>query len=354
MYSSPKKIFRFDERFRYGYYQYADRVLGREKSFKLHEKRRRRFYAKLHKRLREGPPGETHEIQKISAGISSKEFKKKYVQPGIPVVIKGGAKEWRCCENWSIDYFKSLYGDEDVLFVDHEQIDSDYEELKLGEILDGIREGKGKYYRFYPLLRRHPEHIKDFDYEWLLKCRNNWKWNEGFQVFIGGKGSYTPMHNAAANNIFIQAHGEKDWYLYHPYYTPIFDPDPAQNVYRNGSYRQGGKVFNPFDPDFEMHPLYRYIDRVKVNLEEGDILYNPPYWWHAVQNPSDSIGVGYRWLAPYQAFKTAPTYFNLDLTVRNPPIWKWNKLAKEDVNLIHLAQTGRLDEYLESKKLKAS
>ena len=130
------------------------------------------------------------------------------------------------------------------------------------------------------------------------------------------------------------------------------DPDPAQNVYRNASYRQGGKVFNPFEPNYETHPLFEYIDRVHVELEPGDILYNPPYWWHAVKNHSDSIGVGYRWLAPFQSLRTSPIYFNLDLTVTNPPIWKWNDLAKKDINLIQLAQTGRLEEYLSKKNAK--
>ena len=346
---SPNRIFTNSERVKYGYYQYMDRLFSRERVFKWHYNSRRKLFSNLHKRLKnKGNKGKVIPIKRVKS-ITEKEFQKNYIQKGIPVVIEGGAKDWSCVKNWDLDYFKNLYGDEKILLVDHEKIESAYEDITLREVLDNIQNDNNKYYRFYPLLTRHPEHIKDFDYNWILKCRNKIAWNENFQVFIGGENSYTPLHNASANNIFTQAHGTKEWYLYHPYYTMIFDPDPAQNVYRNASYRQGGKVYNPFEPDFKTHPLFEYIDTVHVILEEGDLLYNPPYWWHAVRNLSDSIGVGYRWLSPMQSFKTAPVYFSLDMTVVNPTIWKSNLLAKEDINLIHLAQTGQLEKYLANK-----
>ena len=129
----------------------------------------------------------------------------------------------------------------------------------------------------------------------------------------------------------------------------MFDPDPAQNIYRSISARQGG-VFNPFEPDYDKFPLFKYIDRVHVKIEAGDVFYNPPYWWHSVKNPSDSIGVGYRWLPPLHCFKKSPLYFSLDLCAKNPTLLGAMKLAKTDINLIQLAQTGRLDEYLEKQK----
>jgi len=340
------KIFTKKERFQFGCYQLLDHFFGRERVFKWFEKSRRKFFKDLHERLKnEGKLGKTIPIERRK-NISLKEFKSHYIKKGIPVIIEGGAKDWDCVKNWSLDYFKNLYGEEEILFVDHEKIEVDYERLKLKEVIDGISSGKGKYYRFYPLLQRHPEHLADFDYDWMLKVRHKWILMENFQAFIGGKGSYTAMHNAQADNIFTQVYGEKDFYIFPPEQSVVFDPDPVQNVYRNGSYRnEKGEVFNPFDPNYELHPMYKYVDKVYVHLEAGDIFYNPPYWWHAVKNPTESIGVGYRWVSPINSFKRGPLYFFLDLFARNPSMFKSYKLAEEDINLIQLAQTGRLKKY---------
>jgi Cupin-like domain len=343
-----RRLFTRKEKLQFGCYQFLDHFLGRERAFKWFEKSRKKLYSNIHARLKKkGELGRTIPIERRK-NIPLKEFKSHYIKKGIPVIIEGGAKDWDCVKNWSLEYFKNLYGEEEILFVNHERIEDDYERLKLKEVIDGINSGKGKYYRFYPLLKKHPEHIKDFDYEWMLKARHKWILMENFQAFIGGKDSYTAMHNAQADNIFTQVYGEKDFYIFPPEQSVIFDPDPVQNVYRNGSYRnEKGEVFNPFEPDYELHPMYKYVDKVSVNLKAGDIFYNPPYWWHAVKNPSESIGVGYRWVSPINSFKRGPLYFFLDLFARNPSMLSSYKLAKEDINLIQLSQTGRLKEYRE-------
>jgi hypothetical protein len=40
----------------------------------------------------------------------------------------------------------------------------------------------------------------------------------------------------------------------------------------------------------------------------------------------------------------------LDLFALHPPIWKSYKLLKKDQNLVHLAEAGKLEDYL--KKMK--
>jgi hypothetical protein len=151
--------------------------------------------------------------------------------------------------------------------------------------------------------------------------------------------------------LIVQTYGEKKWMLYPNYYSSVIDPSPIRNVYRGAPYKLESGPFDPFNPSFETpYTLFKYIDGYSVHLKPGDILWNPPYWWHAVQNIGDSIGVGYRWLAPWQAIKMSPLYFFLDLCATNPPIWKTYKLYQKDINLIHLAEYDKLDEYLASKE----
>ena len=339
------------ERLRYGYYQILDHFFGRDRVFRWHNKSRRKLYQKAHERLKaSGHVGKLIPIERRT-DLTLKELKRDYIRKGIPVVWEGAAKDWPCVKEWSLDYFKDRYGHEEIVMVDHEAIESDFERLTLGDVINEIREETGRYYRFYPLIQRHPEHIKDFDYEWLLKARTRGTMDDEFEVFIGGKNTHTPLHNAFSANLFTQVYGEKEWVLYHPNYTMIQDPDPVENVYRSASSRQGG-IFNPFKEDFSKHPLYKYIDGVKVHLKPGDVLFNPPYWWHCVTNPTDSIGVGYRWFAPAYVWRQSPLYFSLDLCATNPSIWKSLKLIKTDTNLIQLAQTGRLEAFLEAEKKK--
>jgi hypothetical protein len=179
-------------------------------------------------------------------------------------------------------------------------------------------------------------------------------YGEAFHVFISGKGGFTPTHNACAQNIFTQVYGEKKWLLYPKEYSCVIDPAPARNFYRSAPVRNG-KDFNPFENNYADYSLYNYLDRYEAHLKAGDILYNPPYMWHAVKNPTDSIGVGYRFFTPLQTFINTPLYLFLELFAFNPPIWKsWRNFS--DINLLHLAETGKLKEIEKKKghKIKSS
>jgi hypothetical protein len=277
--------------------------------------------------------------------LSIEEFKEHYVRKGIPVIMEGAAKDWPCVQKWSLQYFRDLHGQDEIVFVDQNKIDYPYELITLADIIDNIRQGGSKYYRFYPLLVRHPEHIQDFDYKWLRDRRINPSMVESFQVFMGGKDSYTSLHNANQPNLFVQAHGEKEWIIYPHYYSCVVDPFPIQNLYRSAPGKVEAGPFNPFEPNFEKpYHLFQYIDGYHVHLKPGDVFWNPPFYWHAVKNATDSIGVGYRWLAPFYSHKISPLYMTLDWFATNPPLWTTLSLYKKDINQLHLAEKNRLAE----------
>lgn len=345
-----KRNIKTGQRIEYGFYQFLDHFIGRQRTFKILGKRRHKFYKNLSKTLQQSGEGKTVQIERRK-NLTHKEFKDYYMSKGIPVVMEGAAKEWDCVKKWSLEYFKELHGKDEILMVQLMTDNLPYETITLGEVIDNIRSGGSKYYRFYPLLEQHPEHIKDFDYNWLLGFKSKISWLESFQVFIGGMGSVTGLHAAHSCNIFVQTYGQKRWILYPPYYTMVLDPDPVKNFYRNPPARTNGRPFDPFNPNYEKpYELYKYIDGLEALLEPGDVLWIPPYYWHTVQNPTDSIGVSYRWVPPLYCFKLQPLYWFLDLCARNPPIWKSYKIGKKDTNLIYLAETGRLEAYLKEKE----
>jgi hypothetical protein len=345
-----RRNIKFGQRLEYGLIQIIEHFLGKKRSLKLLESRRRKFYHWLHSTLKDSGEGRLLPLER-RRDLSLKEFKEHYVRRGIPVVMEGAAANWECVKKWSLDYFKELHGDDEIVMASQEYMNN-VQTTTLREVIDNIRAGGGKYYRFYPLLDKHPEHIHDFDYKWLLERKNKFSLFDSFQIFIGGKGTITHIHNANPPNLFVQVYGEKSWILYSHYYTMVIDPEPVRNVYRNAPYKTNGVPFNPFNPNYETpNTLYKYIDGYEVTLKPGDVLWNPPFYWHTIKNPTDSIGVGYRWTAPFYALKIAPLYMFLDLFAMHPPIWKSYKLLKKDQNLVHLAESGQLEWYLKNKEL---
>ncbi len=344
---------KFSYRLKYGWYQFIDKFLGRPRGVALTRKSRVRLYKKIHQFLKAKGPGKLVDIKRVK-DISLHDFKKNYIRKGIPVVIENGAKDWGCVKDWSLEYFKNLHGEDEVTIIASNIGEQPFELTKLKDILDNISNGGDKYFRFYPLLRQHPEHIKDFDYSWLRKCRNKIAFWDQFQVFIGGNDTYTPIHSAMPSNIFIQAFGEKEWVIYPPQLTAIIDCEPGKNFHRGAPHKKETGPFNPFNPDYESpYNLYKYIDGIKVHLKPGDIMYNPPQYWHAVKNRSVSIGVGYRWVSPFSALKATFLYTFLDF-IDAPFKREVIKNLKNDYTLIHLKEMGVLDEYLKEKKVKSS
>lgn len=343
-----KRNIKTSQRIEYGFYQICDQFFGRKRMFSIFGKRRRKFYKNLHETLKKSGDGRTLEIERRK-DLSIEEFKRHYMRKGIPVVIEGAALDWECVKTWSLDYMKKLHGDDEILYVKLQTDGYPYETITLREVIDNMQTGGGKYYRFYPLLERHPEHVKDFDYKWLLAHKNRFNWFEAFQVFIGAKNSATGLHNANTCNVFVQVYGQKKWLLYPPYYTMVVDPGPVK-VYRHAPVRKESGPFDPFNPNYDRpYELYRYIDKLEATLNPGDVLWLPPFYWHCVQNPTDSVGVSYRWMPPFYGFVVSPLYMFLDMLCRKPPIWKGYKMATKDANLIYLAETGQLDEYLKKK-----
>lgn len=139
-----------------------------------------------------------------------------------------------------------------------------------------------------------------------------------FQVFIGGKGSKTSLHSASEHNLFTQVYGKKHWYLYSPINDIIFKPPINRSPYFFSN-------FSPDNPDFNAFPSAKYVQAWECELNPGDVLFNPPSWWHHVTNLENSIGVGFRWFSPLGSFKSSFTQTLLTVLSTNPPIWTATK-----------------------------
>jgi hypothetical protein len=279
-----------------------------------------------------------HQVDRVK-DISEKKLKQNYISKGIPVVMEGKAKDWKCVKKWSMDWLSENYCDDEVAIFDplnsqDETINYNVEQITLKDVIESIKSGNtDKYSRFNRILYDHPELIDDFDWKWLYKMRNYLSSGKTFQVFIGGKGTKTTLHCAAENNLFTQVLEKKHWYLYPPKNDIFLNPPITKSPYFYSN-------FNPENPDFDKFPAARFSTTWECVLRPGDVLFNPPLWWHQVKNLNHSIGVGFRWFDPFDSMKASIASTLMTLLSTNPPIWTATK---------HRTDFARIFKYMNTK-----
>src|SRR5262249_18978399 len=153
--------------------------------------------------LRRGGEGRIIPVQRVKQ-LSPKEFRARYLATGTPVIIEGGASGWPCMASWSFDNFQQRYGHATLKLVHHKGLSDDdallnreyTEQMTFGDFLDQVLAGGMKYMRFSPILEMFPELINDFDMKFLQEMPGRWSFGTTFEAFIGGKKTFTPLHNA--------------------------------------------------------------------------------------------------------------------------------------------------------------
>jgi hypothetical protein len=321
----------------YGALFVMDHFLGRERVDRLFPRWRKDLQSRMLARIERNGEGRAVPLPRIR-NLDRETFMREYVAKSRPVVFEGAARDWECCRTWRFDWIKRKYGSDDVFLVDHADADrnslgTDSEHMTLGDLIDGIDHGSTKYARFHPLLQRHPELRADIDQQWLQGHLTNphTSWARFYTLFLGGKGTDTAIHNAGNENIFVQVYGQKKWRLYPMEHMPVFDPPANRSIYKYTYYR-------PDEPDYERYPMARHMDRYETVLEAGDVLYNPPYYWHHVSNPVSSIGVGCRWSNMGTALRASPLLAILEVFNTNPNLIKGLFMTLKDFNSV-LAQS---------------
>lgn len=238
-------------------------------------------------------------IDKSNVSSTDKEFRKLLQKP---LLFKGAAKDWSATRNWSLDFFENQFGDVDIFVLDtigaiDKNNPQQFEKLPLKTYISQLKQGSLKYLKFSNLVQKQLKLQDDLDNNWLSKFDTFASFGKRFYMFIGGKGTITPLHNEFPSVVYVQVFGKKKWVLYAPEERVFLNPRTERRLY---FYTEA----NPYkySPEFPLEPL---AQRYEVTLEEGDVLWFPPFYWHYVENLSDSIGVAYKFSDISFAFKTS-------------------------------------------------
>jgi hypothetical protein len=113
------------------------------------------------------------------------------------------------------------------------------------------------------------------------------------------------FHCANYNNLFYMIRGNKKWtfvdpsnsFLIYPFFNGMFKDSKSWLTW------QVIHADNATDIIAKYFPLYRYAPKLILELKPGDLLMNPPWNWHMVENSGDeSIGIATRWKFPSSFF----------------------------------------------------
>lgn len=246
--------------------------------------------------------------------VTAEEVRALHSPGTAPVVIRGGARDWHATRTWSLDWFASHYGDHAVP-TDERDSAGDTVVHPLRYCIDQTKQGNGGYARFSPLLQENPELTEYLDLKHMANLAGAPLSQLLFQVFLGGANTTTETHCAIGNNIFVQAHGEKIWRFVAPEFSAALQPVPTGRPYF-------ASRATLHDESLHTHPNAPVH---AVHLHAGDILLVPPFWWHQVDNPTESIGVAARWHHLAHAVSQSGYMSLMTLTARNPNIVRANK-----------------------------
>jgi hypothetical protein len=219
--------------------------------------------------------------------LSYDEFIREYASAGKPVIITDAMKDWKASKTWNWDFFKSKYG---LTKCNVQACHTDtVESTTIADYMDYMSScdrDKLLYLSQWPV-DLNPELYKDYKVpvyfpNWLerlpRKIRRKYNINPAL-LYIGPKGTYTPLHFDSWNvsTWMAMISGRKRFVF--------FSPGQKDFLYDG--------EFDAFNPDLDKFPLYANAKPVEVILEPGEIIYFPAKWWHQVANLEDSIAISY-------------------------------------------------------------
>jgi len=213
-----------------------------------------------------------------------------------PRFLPGFARNWRCVQQWSLDYLAAHIGDAEVGIECYKQsVGIGTPMIKVMKVRDFLEEISGEY----PSPRRYlaeqdihafPQLHGDVFLERAPmhgRCRH---------LLFVGRQTYTPWHyHEREHALLVGVIGHKQ--------VTLCSPDRAHGQLKPRPWYSLRRNFGYQHKDAEQESFRTYT------VEPGDALYIPVHWWHDVRSDGISVSVTSFWRAPLRdwSFPT-PTF----------------------------------------------
>jgi cupin-like protein len=236
------------------------------------------------------------DVPRVEA-LSPDDYTAEYLSAGRPVVVVGGARSWPAYGRWDPEYLKAAVGDKrvrlavcDEEFFGYTDSSATYpvEEMPFTEACDLVTRRTPSARHFYvmqqSLAREFPALMADVP-------RPDYVGGAPVEPYLwfGTEGNVTPMHYDVSNNVFGQLRGRKRFLLFDPWQSEWLYPRPPGSKHHNLT------RVNPERPDLEQFPDFRRAQGFQCDLDPGDLLLLPAFWWHQVRSLEKGLSVSIWW-----------------------------------------------------------
>jgi len=252
-----------------------------------------------------------------------------------PLVIKGLIKDFPCVQKWNIEYLKKYCGkylvkgftksDNSEMLYDQFNNVKVLENVRFSTACDMIENGEQIYINnFHSIFIDCKVLQADLNLKKLDEITPI-EYTDTSQLFFGPKGTGTTLHCAMKSNIFYNVKGRKKWTFIDPEYSPYLSAVLSNN---------GIFVVSKLNY-FKDKALLRNIPKYEYILEEGDVLFNPSWWWHCVENMSEyTVGVANRSNLGFNFFDNNNNIFTINSFLTRPyELYKINNIKNLDVDV---------------------
>ena len=239
-------------------------------------------------------PRQTSVERRARAELSRHEFETRYLPNGIPLVISNALHDWplfSLSREESLVHFAELqgitrHGDYVKKTFSTER---DFRSTSMAEFIASLdrpaikaADGEPPAYMGNNILPaqllQQIQYPPYFDTSLFIPPR----------IWIGPKGTLTPLHRDDTDNLFAQVWGQKKFTLAAPHHREALG---TWSTAPKGGL--DGCDFNPDAPDYERFPAAREVTFLRVTLEAGDLLFLPEGWFHQVESVSTSLSVNF-------------------------------------------------------------
>ena len=210
-------------------------------------------------------------------------FHDRHIFNSQPVIITGfNAPAF----DWTMDSFFSAYGNQRSGLLNTKTWA--FEDLPLNMVIK--HPGDFYYANSEQIWRDCPELLSGLNlpalssmakYHSHLSCNFFIKKEKGVSVFLHNDG--------IAATFFLQIVGRKHWRMVDPYFAPLVYP-----ILRPHDAYTACRFLN--ETEHEHLPLLKYCPYYEAELNEGEMIWNPTYFFHSIKNlTDDTMAIATRW-----------------------------------------------------------
>ncbi|KAM7523367.1 hypothetical protein LguiA_013269 [Lonicera macranthoides] len=229
------------------------------------------------------------------SALSLEGFLRDYFLKGSPVILSDCMAHWPARAKWNdINYLKNVAGYRTVpVEVGKNYLSTEWKQelITFSDFLERILHNDctsavPTYLAQHQLFDQIQELRRDIiipDY-----CFAGGGEIRSLNAWFGPAGTVTPLHHDPHHNILAQVVGKK--------YIRLYPASLSEELYpHTDSMLSNSSQVDLDNIDEEEFPKVVDLEFIDCILEEGEMLYIPPKWWHYVRSLTTSFSVSFWW-----------------------------------------------------------